>query len=97
MMSSYRSRFLRVLKSANITHHRANWPYYLRLLDAHLAKPRMRPGQIAEQLHTEPGRDGLDAKTVWDQLQAAQNMTQPNGYLSLFLSLSPNWITRQPE
>lgn len=74
------------IKSRRVIHHRGKWPYYLRLLDADLSRPRVKPGQIAEELHTEPGMDGLDAKKVWDQLRAAKKMTQPDGYLSIFLS-----------
>lgn len=70
------------LKQPKPKHHRALWPRYLRLLDADLDKPTLR--QINDVLKRE--EHGMDERKVWDRLQAAKKMTQPEGYLSILLS-----------
>lgn len=62
--------------------HRNLWPHYLRLLDADL--DGRTPRQIADMLQYED--DGANEGKIWDQLQAARKMTQPEGYLSSLLS-----------
>lgn len=63
-------------------HHRKLWPLYLRLLDAEL--DGRTPKQIADAFQFEI--DGATEGKIWDQLKAAKKMTQPEGYLSIFLS-----------
>jgi hypothetical protein len=70
------------LKQPKHKHHRDLWPRYLRLLDADL--DGRTPKQIADALQYE--ESGFDTGKVWDQLQAATKMTQPEGYLSILLS-----------
>lgn len=70
-------------KQAKHKHHRKLWRHYLRLLDADLDGSTRQ--QIADVLQNEEG--GVDDEgKVWDQLQAARKMTQPEGYLSILLS-----------
>ncbi len=70
------------LKQPKHKHHRKLWPRYLRLLDADL--DRRTPKQIADVLQCE--EDGANEGKIWEQLQAARKMTQPEGYLSILLS-----------
>jgi hypothetical protein len=72
------------IKPRRAKHHRKLWPLYLRLLDADL--DQRTPKQIADVLAPEPETQAMDEKKVWDQLKAARRMTQPDGYLSIFLS-----------
>jgi hypothetical protein len=65
-----------------VKHHRAQWPHYLRLLDAVLDGRTRR--QIADVLLDEI--DGPDEGKLWDQLKKAKEMTKPSGYLSIFRS-----------
>jgi transcriptional regulator len=69
------------LKQPKPKHHRALWPRYLRLLDADLDGPTLR--QINDVLKRE--EHGMHQRKVWDQLQAAKKMIQPDGYLSILL------------
>jgi hypothetical protein len=69
-------------KPRRIKHHRELWPRYLRLLDADLDE--RTPTQIADVLQYED--DGANERKIWDQLQAARKLIQPEGYLSIFLS-----------
>jgi hypothetical protein len=70
------------LKQTKHKHHRNLWARYLRLLDADLDE--RPPRQIADVLQYEDV--GVNEGKVWDQLQAAKKMTQPEGYLSILLS-----------
>ena len=70
------------IKPHRSTHHRDLWPDYLRLLDADL--DGRTPKQIADALQKQIY--GLDERKVWDRLRAARKMTDPGGYLSIFLS-----------
>jgi hypothetical protein len=70
------------LKQDKHKHHRKLWLRYLRLLDADL--DRRTPRQIADVLQHED--DGVNEGKIWDQLQAARKMAQPEGYLSILLS-----------
>jgi hypothetical protein len=70
------------LKQAKPKHHRKLWPRYLRLLDATL--DGRTPRQITDVLQHED--DSVSEGKIWDQLQAAKKMTQPEGYLSILLS-----------
>jgi hypothetical protein len=74
------------IKSRRAKHHRKLWPLYLRLLDADL--DQRLPSQIANALEKEPAFGGIDERKVWNQLKAARSMTEPEGYLSIFLSSS---------
>ena len=75
---------LGIAKPHRVKHHRKLWPLYLRLLDADLDK--RTPKQIADAFEPEQGVNGLTEGKVWDQLQAARRMTNPEGYLSILLS-----------
>lgn len=69
-------------------HHRKLWPRYLRLLDADLDGRTRR--QIADVLQHEDY--GADEGKIWDQLQAAKKMAQPEGYLPIVLSTEKSAI-----
>ena len=73
---------IRGVKPKNVKHHRGLWPHYLRLLDA--ALDDRTPRQVADVLQHEI--DGINEGKIWDQLQAARGMAEPDGYLSIFLS-----------
>jgi len=76
------------LKQVKHKKHRQLWPRYLRLLDADLDRRTLR--QIADVLQHED--DGMNEAKVWDQLQAARKMIQPEGYLSILLSTGKSGI-----
>lgn len=75
------------IKPRRAKHHRKLWSHYLRLLDADLDE--RTPKQIADALDRQSTSSGLDERKVWNQLRAARAMTQPKGYLSIFLSPEP--------
>jgi hypothetical protein len=62
---------------------RGLWSHYLRLLDADLDD--RTPKQIADVLGGERP-EGVGEGKIWDQMKAAKRMTEPDGYLSIFLS-----------
>jgi hypothetical protein len=62
--------------------HRAKWPLYLRLLDADLDGRTAK--QIADVFQYQDYSP--DEGKIWEQVQAAKQMTMPDRYISIFVS-----------